>query len=170
MGQGEGRGFSVNLPFLDSTDDEIYVRAFDRIVPPLVRAFKPDILVTQLGVDSLFSDPLANLHLTDRAIVHACRVFKDLSQGRWVALGGGGYNVVNVARCWTLALAEMLGVELENDLPARFLLRLRDLEPERTLLRNQERRVTGPARLRAEEEARRLVDWIREEIFPFHGL
>jgi len=87
-----------------------------------------------------------------------------------VALGGGGYNVVNVARCWTLALAEMLGQELDNNLPVKFLIRLRDLEPERTLLRNQERLITGPARLRAEEEAKRLVDRIREEIFPFHGL
>ena len=96
--------------------------------------------------------PLANLILTDRVITHTCRFFKQYS-GRWVALGGGGYHMVNVARCWTLALAEMLGVELENELPAKFLLRLRELEPERTRLRNEERKTSGTARLKAEDTA-----------------
>ncbi len=169
IGTGKGRGFAVNLPFQDQTDNEIYLEAFDRIVPPLVRAFDPDILVTQLGVDALFSDPLANLLLTDRVVTHACRFFKQFS-GKWVALGGGGYHMVNVARCWTLALAEMLGVELENELPARFLLRLRDLEPERTRLRNEERRTSGTARLKAEDAARRVVRYIRENVFPIHGI
>ena len=169
IGTDQGRGYAVNLPFQDQTDDKIYLEAFDRIVPPLLRAFKPDILVTQLGVDALFSDPLANLILTDRVIVHACRFFKRFS-GKWVALGGGGYHMVNVARCWTLALAEMVGVELENELPAKFLLRLRDLEPERTRLRNEERRTSGTARLKAEDAAKRVVRYIRENVFPIHGI
>ncbi len=157
------------MPFQDQTDDEIYLDTFDKVVPPLLKAYNPDILVTQLGVDALFSDPLANLILTDRVIVHACRFFKRFS-GRWVALGGGGYQMVNVARCWTLALAEMLGVELENDLPAKFLLRLKNLEPERTRLRNEERSVSGTARLRAEDAARQAVRYIRENVFPIHGI
>ncbi len=169
IGRDKGKGYAVNIPFQDQTDDEIYLEAFDRIVPPLVKAFDPDILVTQLGVDTLFSDPLANLILTDRVVVHACRFFRRYS-GKWVALGGGGYHIVNVARCWTLALAEMLGVELENDLPAKFLLRLKNLEPERTRLRNEERSISGTTRLKAEDKAKRAVRHIRENVFPIHGI
>ena len=78
--------------------------------------------------------------------------------------------MVNVARCWTLALAEMLGLELDNELPAKFLLRLRDLEPERTRLRNEERSASGTARLRAQEAAQEAVEYIRENVFPIHGI
>ena len=169
QGDGAGYGYSVSLPFMPYTDSEIYLWAFEQIVPPLVKAFKPDILVTQLGVDAMLEDPLANLCLSEGAIIEACRQFKNLSD-HWVALGGGGYDIVTVARCWTLALAEMLGVDLPNELPARFLPRLRDLEPDRRLLRDGERIVRGPQRRKAEEETKRLVGVLKETIFPIHGL
>ena len=64
IGEGEGEGYSVNLPFLPYTDDEVYLWAFEEIVPPLIRAFQPDVVVTQLGVDTFYNDPLTNLHLS----------------------------------------------------------------------------------------------------------
>ena len=64
IGVGKGRGFSVNVPLPPMTNDASYLWAFRQIVPPLVTRFKPDILVTQLGVDTHIRDPLANLALT----------------------------------------------------------------------------------------------------------
>jgi acetoin utilization protein AcuC len=115
-GRGPGRGFAVNLPLPAGTDDETYLWAFNELVPPLVSRFHPDILVTQLGVDTHFSDPLAELSLTVRAHEAVVRRLAALSP-RWLALGGGGYNVDVVPRAWTLALAVMAEVRLPLELP-----------------------------------------------------
>src|SRR3990172_3929663 len=70
-GSGRGAGYSVNLPFLPYTGDSVYCWAFDQIVPPLVSAFRPDVLVAQLGVDAYFRDPLAHLPLATRTYGYA---------------------------------------------------------------------------------------------------
>jgi len=116
IGKGAGMGYSVNLPLPPYTDDELYCWAFDEIVPPLVSRFQPDITVTQLGVDTHYLDPLANLALTTRG---QSQVFKTLEKlgGRWLALGGGGYNLDVVPRSWTLAFAVMSGQSLPDELP-----------------------------------------------------
>ncbi len=115
LGRGPGRGYSVNVPLYPYTDDETYLWAFDRVVPPLVARFRPDVLVTQLGVDTFVDDPLAHLLLTSHgflAILDRIQAWKL----PWVALGGGGYNLPNVARAWTLALAKMAGLETPQKL------------------------------------------------------
>jgi acetoin utilization protein AcuC len=120
VGKGEGEGYSVNLPFPPGADDEVYSWAFEEVVPGLVQAFKPDVVVTQLGVDTFYNDPLTNLHLSLSGYERVLRRIKDLAP-RWVALGGGGYNISNVARAWTLAWAVMNGVALNEELPESFL-------------------------------------------------
>jgi acetoin utilization protein AcuC len=112
-GVGPGRGFAANLPFLPYTWDEPWLEAFDRVVPPLLRRFKPTVLVTQDGCDSHYLDPLAHLAATTRIWPHVGRVFHELAhelcEGRWLALGGGGYAVHEVVpRAWTLFFAEMV--------------------------------------------------------------
>jgi acetoin utilization protein AcuC len=116
MGKGEGEGYSVNLPFPHETNDGVYTWAFEEVVPELIHAFQPDVVVTQLGVDTFYDDPLTNLHLSMRGYERVLKRIKDLAP-RWVALGGGGYNISNVARAWTLAWAVMNGIELKEDLP-----------------------------------------------------
>ena len=169
QGQGQGLGYAVNIPLAPFSDDEVYIWVFDRIVPPLIEAFGPDVLVTQLGVDALAEDPLANLELTDRSLRHACLFFKEKA-GKWLALGGGGYHLVSVARCWTQVLALMLGQEPPQELPARFLLRIKDHDPQRRFLQDDERLVAGSAKTMAQDEAGRVVDRIQREVFPLHGL
>ena len=110
----------MNLPFPPYTDDEIYLRAFEEIVPPVLAAYRPDVVVTQLGVDSFFNDPLARLNLTLRGFEQLVRRLRDLLPC-WVALGGGGYDVSNVARAWTLVWAVMNDVDLEDGLPEGYL-------------------------------------------------
>jgi acetoin utilization protein AcuC len=115
-GIGDGEGYSVNVPLPPFTDDEAYLWAFRQVVPPMVLRFKPDILVTQLGVDTHYLDPLANLALTTQG--HKI-LFEELSRLSpcWLALGGGGYNLDVVPRSWTLAFAVMSSQTLPEELP-----------------------------------------------------
>ena len=116
VGKGKGRGYAVNVPMLPGTDDAVFWEGFSALVPPLLEKYGPDVVVTQLGVDTFLNDPLAALELTTNGF---CRVISFLTRNvtAWVALGGGGYNVSNVARAWTLAWAIMNGMELGEDLP-----------------------------------------------------
>ncbi len=134
IGTGAGEGFSVNLPLPPYTGDALFTRGIIEVVTPFIEAFSPDLLVTQLGVDSMKSDPITHLNLTSNAFEGAVWVLKSLGLP-WVALGGGGYDLTNVARCWTLAWAVMLGAELPDMLEEEFrseilpapIKRLRDL-------------------------------------------
>jgi acetoin utilization protein AcuC len=120
QGVGDGEGFSVNVPLPPLTDDNTYLYAFREIVPELLHRFEPDVLVTQLGVDTHFSDPLANMSLTTRGHEQLFRDFRQVNLP-WLALGGGGYALDVVPRSWTLALAVMADSELPRDLPAGYV-------------------------------------------------
>ena len=165
MGEGAGRGYSVNLPLYPYTADDDYVAAFTEVVPPLVRAFAPDVLVTQLGIDSYHSDPLTHLQVTTEGYIEAVRHLSDLGLP-WLALGGGGYDVNAVDRAWTLAYGVMLDIEWPDHLPAAFAQkhgsgRLRDqLSPE----------IPQGIKTDVRRYLEDTVGQIRQQIFPVHGL
>ncbi|RPJ04562.1 MAG: acetoin utilization protein AcuC, partial [Deltaproteobacteria bacterium] len=165
IGAGEGEGYSVNIPFLPYTDDETYLWAFEEIVPPLIRAFQPDLVVTQLGVDTFCNDPLTKLNLTIDCFEEVVRRIKTIAP-RWVALGGGGYDISNVARAWTLAWAVMNEVKLNNALPEAYLEKAARLGIyEKELRGRSSLRLHG----RGEEiqrETKRVVDYIKKVVFP----
>jgi len=164
IGEGKGEGYAVNLPFLAHTDDEVYLWAFEEIVPPLIRAFCPDVVVTQLGVDTFYNDPLANLHLSILGFEKIVRRIKSVAP-RWVALGGGGYDVSNVARAWTLAWALMNGVELGDELPAIYLEKAAKGGVHDKTLREGPRASSRESNgIRRETE--RVVEYIKKTIFP----
>lgn len=168
-GRGKGQGFSANVPFAPGTDDEIFVWAFDAVVPPLLDAFAPDILVTQLGADTHWTDPLANLSLTTRGFAHAVRAFR--ATGRpWVALGGGGYDVSNVPRAWALAWAMMNGVDPPLGIPQAYCEACRALGLRAEPLLDGPHVVTGPTKETAWAFARDQVARLRRIVFPHHGL
>ncbi|TKJ28868.1 acetoin utilization protein AcuC [Blastococcus sp. CCUG 61487] len=111
-------GSAVNLSLPNGTDDSGWLRAFDAVVPSVLRAFAPQILVTQCGCDSHHEDPLADLSLTvdgQRASYRAMHeLAHEICDGRWIALGGGGYGLVRaVPRAWTHLLAEVAGAPLD---------------------------------------------------------
>src|SRR5436189_2052852 len=118
-GEGAGVGFSVNLPLEAYTDSSVYLPAFEEVVPPLLDAFMPDVVVAQLGVDAHRTDPLTHLQLDIQGFATAVRRIAELSP-QLLALGGGGYDLQNVARGWTAAWAVINGVELPNELPASY--------------------------------------------------
>jgi acetoin utilization protein AcuC len=112
-GIGPGKGATVNLPFYPFTWDEPWLMAFERVVPAMLRRFKPTVLVTQDGCDTHHLDPLAHLAATTRIWPRIGSTFHQLAHelcgGRWLALGGGGYAIREVVpRAWTLLFAEMV--------------------------------------------------------------
>ncbi|MEH1014947.1 acetoin utilization protein AcuC [Micromonospora sp. CPCC 206060] len=111
-------GSAVNLPLPPGITDAGWLRAFHAVVPSVLRAFRPQLLVTQCGADSHRLDPLADLRLTvdgQRAAHLALRALADeLCAGRWVATGGGGYALVEVVpRAWTHLLATATGAPID---------------------------------------------------------
>jgi len=122
IGSGDGTGYSANIPLAPYTQDADWHAAFDEVIPPLVRAFKPDVLFTQLGIDTHFQDPLTHLSLTTQGFNLAVKKLGVLGSeiGKWVAVGGGGYDLSAVARSWTMALATMANFDLPADVPSAF--------------------------------------------------
>ncbi len=109
-GGANADGSAVNVALPPGTTDSGWLRAFHAVVPPLLREFGPQVLVTQHGCDSHAEDPLAHLALTVDGQRTAYAVLHDLAhelcEGRWVVTGGGGYAVVDVVpRAWTHLLA-----------------------------------------------------------------
>jgi acetoin utilization protein AcuC len=169
MGQEAGLGCSVNLPLQPFTDDAIYEPAFEAVVPPLLRAFRPDVLVLQLGIDSHRTDPLTHLSLSIQGFTRAVTRLLELGP-RVVALGGGGYDLPNVARAWTAAWAAMNEITLSPELPPQSHADMKRLGLETMSLWDPPAELPADTRRWAEEYAMRQVQAIREKIFPLHGL
>lgn len=173
VGEGDGRGYAVNVPLPPGTSDVDYVHAFDAIVPPLAEAFRPEVLFTQCGADAYVSDPLTHLRLTTGAYEAIAERFDVLSRrlcgGRWIAVTGGGYDPTACPRIWTLIFAGMTGRAAEDILPRGWLARCERTAgavPKGGRLRDTPPRVKAPPTGAAE----RVVREVRSAVFPFHGL
>jgi acetoin utilization protein AcuC len=113
-GGPDAPGSAVNVALPAGTRDAGWLRAFHAIVPPLLRSFRPQLLVSQHGCDTHWLDPLANLELSidGQRAAHASihRLAHELAGGRWLLTGGGGYELVQVVpRTWTHLIAEAAG-------------------------------------------------------------
>ncbi|MDO5634095.1 MAG: acetoin utilization protein AcuC [Micrococcus sp.] len=113
-------GTSVNVALPPRTGDAGFLRAVHATVPQLLRAFNPDVLVTQHGCDSHHADPLADLRLTvdgQRQLAFDLADWAEkFAQGRWIATGGGGYNPLSVVpRSW----AHLVAVAANTPIPVR---------------------------------------------------
>jgi len=176
---GKGaEGSKVNVALPPLTDDLSYRAAFERVVPPLVESFKPTILVSQLGCDTHATDPLAHLALVTQTYGWLAKTLHGLAHhvtgGRWLALGGGGYQIYTVVpRAWTIYLAEITGAELADELPEAWRERaLQAGAPHELPTRLDDPKVQAPegrmdqARTEAKAAAERTAEWV----FPYHGL
>jgi len=169
IGEGKGRGFTVNIPLDAQTDDEVYLEAFREIVPPLIGAFHPDLLIAEVGADTQISDPLTHLRLTNNAYQEAVRILKMLGK-RILALGGGGYDIYRTARCWTLAWSNLNDVEPEDEFAGLVGGMMFGPEHEVGSLRDRPHPTTGPAKEKARAQARKVVKFMKKEVFPIHGI
>jgi acetoin utilization protein AcuC len=167
IGSGNGKGYCVNVPLPIGTFDGAYMKAFNEIVVPLLNAFKPDVIVFELGADALAGDPLAHLHLTNNVYAEIVSYLISLNLPI-LATGGGGYNVENTVRAWALAWTIFVGVDQEMNLGIGGVLMestdwqggLRDRELQ---VSEQQKNIVLPA-LEA------TVDNVKENIFSYHGL
>ncbi|WP_235941634.1 acetoin utilization protein AcuC [Paenibacillus puerhi] len=113
-GEGSGFGMNVNVPMEPFTEDESWLECFTEVLNRTVEHFKPDLIVSQHGCDAHAFDPLAHIHCSMDIYREMPRVIHELAHrycgGRWVALGGGGYDIWRVVpRAWSLAWLEMSG-------------------------------------------------------------
>ncbi len=155
IGEGKGKGYSVNIPLPPRTFDEAYLYAFNEVVIPLLKNYKPEIIINQFGIDSHFKDRLADLSLTTKAYEEIAdkmhKIAHEVCDGRYLVLGGGGYDIDATVRCWALAFLKISGVREEK------------LE----LLRDKERIEKDE---RIFEVVRENVKRIKELVFPFHKI
>ncbi|MEU0563963.1 acetoin utilization protein AcuC [Nonomuraea sp. NPDC005983] len=174
-------GTAVNVALPAGCGDSGWLRAFDAVVPPLLREFRPEILVTQHGCDSHALDPLAHLMLsvdgqrTAYAALH--RLAHETAGGRWVVTGGGGYELVQVVpRAWTHLVAEVSGHPLDPDTATpeswrRFVRERTGELPPLTMTDGRSPEFTGwSAGYDPADPIDRAVMATRRAVFPLHGL
>jgi len=180
IGGAGAEGTAVNVALPAGTGDTSWLRAFHAVVPPLVRAFAPDILVSQHGCDSHALDPLTNLlvSLDGQRTAHAALhgLAHEVCDGRWIATGGGGYELVRVVpRSWTHLLAEASGEAItpETDTPEDW----RELVQQRTQTHGPLRMTDGRMPVFASYDADGPADpadpairATRDNVFGHHGL
>jgi acetoin utilization protein AcuC len=185
IGGPSAQGEAVNVALPPGTGDAAWLRALHATALPLVRAFRPDVLVTQHGCDTHVQDPLAHLALSvdaQRSAAEALhRLSHEVCQGRWVALGGGGYEVVDVVpRTWThlTAIAAHHPVALTEPVPEEWLDHVQTLlgrvGPRRMGDRDP---AEGPIwhqpwdmGYNPHSEVDRAIMATRQAVFPLHGL
>ncbi|KAL1924549.1 uncharacterized protein VTP21DRAFT_4203 [Calcarisporiella thermophila] len=116
IGSGLGKHYSLNVPLKDGIDDESYLVLFKSVMEAVIDAFRPSAIVLQCGADSLGCDRLGCFNLSIRAHGECVRFMKNFGLPLLV-LGGGGYTVRNVARCWTYETAILVDAEISDELP-----------------------------------------------------
>ena len=180
-GGPDAEGTAVNVALPPGTADAGWLRAFHAVVPPVLRAWEPEILVTQHGCDSHMEDPLAHLMLSvdgQRAAYLALHeLAHEVAEGKWVVTGGGGYALVDVVpRAWTHLLAIVAGQPLDPSTPTPESWR----EHVRTTLgatppslltdgRNPAYRAWSKG-FDPDSWLDRAINATRSEVFPYHGL
>lgn len=181
IGDVGAEGTAVNVPLPPGTGNRGWLRAFHAVVPALLRAWSPQILVTQHGCDSHVEDPLAHLTLTvdGQLSVYQTlhRLAHELCAGKWVVTGGGGYAIIDVVpRAWAHLIAEVAGrpIDPEAEIPEKWralVTKMLGHEPPHRMTDGSQ------ASFRSWEDGYDPGDWLdqsilqaREAVFPLHGL
>jgi acetoin utilization protein AcuC len=115
IGEGEGKGYTINIPLPPGTADDMYLYAFKEIVVPKLEQFKPEVIFILNGGDSHFTDPLVELKLSNRGYLDIIRILHSISKkfnSRIVMTGGGGYNYESTAKIWALSIAELAELDM----------------------------------------------------------
>jgi histone deacetylase 1/2 len=160
-GANEGRFHCLNVPLKSGMTDECYERIFKPIMRDVVYYYQPSVIVMQCGSDSLAHDKLGKFNLTVRGHGGCVKYMKSFGLPMMV-IGGGGYTVSNVARCWAYETGVCLDKELCNDLPVNDFYHYYGpnyqlhIEPDKTLENRNSREYLETAMVRCLENIRRL--------------
>lgn len=113
VGMDKGKYYALNFPLRDGIDDETYERIFQPVIRQVMKSFDPSVVVLQCGADSLTGDRLGCFNLTVKG--HGkCVEFMKRFNVPMIMVGGGGYTIRNVARCWTYETSVALDVDISN--------------------------------------------------------
>lgn len=181
VGSAVARGSAVNVALPPQTADAGWLRAVEAVTEPLVRAHGPDVVVSQHGCDCHGTDPLAQLDVSVDAQRAAQLLVADVADryaaGRWVALGGGGYEVIGVVpRAWAHLVAVVAGRPLDpgSAVPEAWRRRVRDLadvEAPRTMSDGRDVHFARFADgFNPDDAVDRAIMATRQAVFPWHGL
>lgn len=169
IGRDQGKGYCVNVPLPIGTYDAAYVKAFKAIVPPLMTAYDPDVIVFELGADALAGDPLAHLRLTNN--VYARIINYLMSLGKPIlATGGGGYNVDNTVRAWARAWSIFCEAEGADDMSHALGGVLLESTEWQGGLGDRVLAVSDAQRQTVLPAIDSTIKKIKANIFPLHGL
>lgn len=163
IGEAEGQGYAVNVPLLPGARDDAYDRVLHSVVLPLIEAYEPDVLVTQLGADALRGDLVAGLEMSLGQFERFVNAFRSREKP-WLALGGGGYAVENVVRAWTLAWAAMNDITLPDEIPGEWLTEAARYDVAISRLREEE--VEPVSSERVLDDLDRTIDALSKTVFP----
>ena len=181
IGGPKAYGDAVNVAFPPGTGDAAWLRAFHAVVPPMLRAFGPDVLVTQHGCDSHALDPLAHMALSldcQRASYEALHeLAHEVAGGRWVATGGGGYEIIDVVpRAWAhlVGIAAHQPVDPTREVPEGFRAYVQERFGRSGQLRMTDGRPATYTQWASGHDPGDAVDRAvmatRKAVFPLHGL
>ena len=169
IGEGPGKGYSVNVPLPVGTYDQIYMKAFTAIAVPLIKAYNPDVIVFELGADALAGDPLAHLYLTNNTYVEIIEYLLSFNKPI-LATGGGGYHIGNTVRAWALAWSIFCGADSGQNINAGaggVMLESTDWQGglrDRTLVVSaQQHQMVAP-------QVEATIETVKANIFPYHSL
>lgn len=169
IGTGSGKGYCVNVPLPVGTYDQAYMKAFEEVAIPLMAAYKPEVIVFELGADALANDPLAHLYLTNN--VYADIINHLLTLNRPILMtGGGGYNIPNTVRAWALGWTVLCGADtdhLSSSALGGVMLESTDwqggLRDRALVVSDQQREAVIPV-------VEATIEAIKASVFPIHGL
>lgn len=161
IGSGAGIGYSVNIPLPARTTHEAYLYAFCEVAMPILEKYQPEIIINQFGVDGHYEDPLVGLALTTKTYEMLASKMHNLAHtlcgGRYLVLGGGGYDPHNVARCWAIMFTTISEALPENEKARRQYEALHD-------------QVEIANEIDSEKKVRGIVEKVKQAVFPYHGL
>lgn len=172
---------AINIALPPRTSDADWLRAFDAVVPAVVREFRPQIVVSQHGCDGHIEDPLTHLRLSVDAMREATigvrRLAEEHAEGRWLATGGGGYELVSVVpRAWSNLVAIAAGADISprTETPAAWRAYVEELT-QRTPPLSMSDGFDGSfepwsSGFDPSSDLDRAVMTTRKSVFPFFGL
>lgn len=174
LGEGEGYGYSLNVPLEPFTEDGSWLDIHRRLIPEVMEAYRPDVVVLQSGCDGHSLDPLTHLRASTRLYEETtrivCQAADEVCGGRVVATGGGGYAIWQVVpRAWTLVWGALSGQPVPNRIPHAWMQRWQGEAP--VLLPScvrDEEHENAPMPRREEIEAtnRRTLESLRRQALP----
>ncbi len=168
-GEGAGRGYNLNMPFPAETDDDIYFRAFENLVVPLLGAYNPDVIMVITGMDILSVDPLTHLKMTNNVIADILQRITRFEKPV-LALGAGGYSPEDTARGWALCWTTLCGIPVEDDANIGLGGVFMGSTEWNAGLRDRHFYLLGENKNRIAAIVEKKIEFLRKAIFPVHGI